>query len=178
MNSYKIYKITFPNNKVYIGQTRRSLTQRLYEHKTDKRGDKQVTKAISKYGFDNLKFEILFDSLSLEEANKKEIELIKKHKNNSYNITESGGHDRYKDEDYRKKLSLSQKGKPRWTDEDKERIRLSKLGTKQSKESNEIRRKKSSKKWTYKGEIIEDLFNYCKRKNLSYWVTRRFAKQL
>ena len=178
MNSFKIYKLTFPNEKIYIGQTRRSIKQRLYEHKTDKRKKTVIKHAIKKYGFDNIEVEVLYDNLTLEQANQKEKELINNTKDFNYNVAEGGGHNRYKDIDYRLKLSLSQKGKPRWTEKDKERIRQQKLGLKQSKESNELRRKKSSKKWIYNNQVIIDLYSFCKKNKISYWTTRKEAKQI
>lgn len=92
---YKIYCHTNKiNGKKYIGQTNQSLKDRWGEN--GKRYKGQVFYlAIKKYGWDNFEHELLFDNLSQEEANQKEIELIKLYnttdKNYGYNITE-GGH--------------------------------------------------------------------------------------
>lgn len=91
---YKLYKHTFPNNKVYIGITCRNPDERWlngkgYHHNS------YMQNAIKKYGWNNIKHEILFDNLTKEEAEQKEIELIAFYRSNQrefgYNI-ESGGH--------------------------------------------------------------------------------------
>lgn len=91
--NYKVYKHIFPNSKCYIGITQQSLERRWqcgsgYAKRT------YVRKAIDKYGWDNIKHEILFDNLTEEEACKKEIEYIKLYKSNDinygYNIDNGG----------------------------------------------------------------------------------------
>lgn len=71
---YCIYKHTTPNGKVYIGQTCREPNIRWangygYRHQ-------MFYNAIQKYGWDKIIHEILFEGLSKEEADQKEIELI------------------------------------------------------------------------------------------------------
>lgn len=71
---YCVYKHTAPNGKVYIGQTCKKPTERWangfgYRHQ-------MFYNAIQKYGWDRIAHEILFEGLSKEEADKKEIELI------------------------------------------------------------------------------------------------------
>lgn len=71
---YCVYKHTTPNGKVYIGQTCREPNIRWangfgYRHQ-------MFYNAIQKYGWDKIIHEILFEGLSKEEANQKEIELI------------------------------------------------------------------------------------------------------
>jgi predicted GIY-YIG superfamily endonuclease len=62
-NNYKVYMHTFPDNKVYIGITRQSLSQRWGK---DGYGyQKQpVYNAIKKYGWDNIKHELVEDGLT------------------------------------------------------------------------------------------------------------------
>lgn len=72
--NYVVYKHTAPNGKVYIGQTCKKPNERWsngngYKHQ-------MFYNAIQKYGWDNIRHEVLFDGLSKEEANIKEIELI------------------------------------------------------------------------------------------------------
>jgi predicted GIY-YIG superfamily endonuclease len=93
MNPYKIYKITFPNDKVYIGQTRRSVKQRLNEHHKGRRKS-VLQKALVKYGIENIKVNVIKSNLSLDEANELEVKLIKP----------------FQDKDWRSKISSSQKG--------------------------------------------------------------------
>lgn len=44
-----IYKILFPNGKVYIGQTKRSLHTRMREHRRDDSGCVKLKNALNKY---------------------------------------------------------------------------------------------------------------------------------
>ena len=65
MNNHVIYKLTFPNNKVYIGQTKSKFNLRLNQYKHDAYNNKRkfynslVCRAIRKYDWDNIKQEIL-----------------------------------------------------------------------------------------------------------------------
>ena len=92
---YKVYVYTNKiNGKKYVGQTCRTLTERAGK---DGSGYDQCTvfwNAIQKYGWDNFHGEILFDSLTHDEANKLEIKLISILKTSSkeygYNISKGG----------------------------------------------------------------------------------------
>ena len=88
-----IYQITnLINNKIYIGQTN-NITKRWSNHRCCNSPNMIIAKAIKKYGINNFKFEVLFKGLSEEEANEKEILLIKE-KNckipHGYNICDGG----------------------------------------------------------------------------------------
>lgn len=89
--NYIIYRHTSPSGKVYIGQTCQNLIKRSdgsgYVH------CKYFYNAIKKYGWENIKHEVLFEGLTKQEADKKEIELITYYKQLgiSYNLTEGGG---------------------------------------------------------------------------------------
>lgn len=90
---YIVYKHTFPNDKVYIGIT--SCIKPNGRWRNGKGYETQyVYRAIKKYGWDNIKHEILFDNLTKEQAEKKEKLLIHQYKSNNckfgYNI-ENGG---------------------------------------------------------------------------------------
>ena len=74
--SYLIYKHTVPNGKVYIGLTARTARER-WKNGNGYKHNPHFTSAIEKYGWENIKHEILFENLSKEEACQKEIELIK-----------------------------------------------------------------------------------------------------
>lgn len=112
---YKVYKHTFPNGKIYIGITSQR-PERRWKNGThyDERCQPLMFRAIQKYGWDNIKHEILFDNLTKEEAEFKEIELIAKYKSNQrqhgYNI-QSGGHCSSMSEETKKKISKSNKGR-------------------------------------------------------------------
>lgn len=55
-----IYKITSPSGKIYIGQTW-NFKRRLYEYKTSCKKQVQIFNSISKYGFENHKFELVHE---------------------------------------------------------------------------------------------------------------------
>ena len=84
MKKYIVYKHTnLLNNKVYIGITCQKVNRRW----RDGYGYKHCTyfyHAIQKYGWDNFKHEILFQDLTKEQAQEKEIGLIKQYKSNNY----------------------------------------------------------------------------------------------
>lgn len=92
---WKIYKHIFPNGKIYIGQTKCSLSKRFQD------GDGYITqplmaKAIKKYGWDNVITEILEDNIpSQEEANQLEIKYIAEYNSRNpekgYNVGIGGG---------------------------------------------------------------------------------------
>lgn len=98
MYVYKI--INTVNGKSYIGITK-NIESRFAFHRTryNKRTKKEylekpLYKAFRKYGIENFKFLVLYEGLTLEDAKKKEVELIKKFKTltheNGYNITKGG----------------------------------------------------------------------------------------
>lgn len=90
--NYCVYKHTTPSNKVYIGITSQNPLHRWNSGKGYKNNN-HFWNAIIKYGWDNIKHEILFDKLSKNEACKKEVELIAYYKSNnpSYGYNHSIG---------------------------------------------------------------------------------------
>lgn len=108
---YSVYKHTFPNNKVYIGITSRKPKSRWGLNGNGYKLQSLIYHAIKKYGWDNIQHEILFQGLTKEEAEKIEIELIKKYKSNNiifgYNIANGGNS---VSEDTKKKISEALKG--------------------------------------------------------------------
>jgi len=92
---YLIYKHTSPSGKSYIGQTT-DLKRRNQQHKHPNNECINFRNAIQKYGWDNFIHEILFENLTLDEANKLEEQLIKEHNTMSpfgYNL-KFGGNNR------------------------------------------------------------------------------------
>lgn len=91
---YCVYRYTSPSGKFYIGLTGRTLDQRAGENGIRYAGCPFFWCAIEKYGFENFKREILFDNLTKEEAEQKEIEMIAKYKSNQkefgYNVAIGG----------------------------------------------------------------------------------------
>ena len=88
-----VYQITnLINNKLYIGITN-DYKKRWSNHKCCNSPNMVICRAIKKYGIENFNFELLFQGLSLEEASKKEIELIKEKNTlvpNGYNVAKGG----------------------------------------------------------------------------------------
>ena len=150
-HKFFVYKHTSPSNKIYIGITcKKNVTYRWGKNGSQYNKCPYFWHAIQKYGWDNIKHEILFTDLSEKEAKAKEIELIAFYKSNNpefgYNLT-SGGEGRsgyscskesrekmskshlgHKDsEETRRKKSLSRKGK-KLSKESIEKLRNSKIG--------------------------------------------------
>lgn len=93
-----VYKITNTiNNKVYIGITNNYKKRWSNEKCNPKDPKKQqvITRAIAKYGEENFIFEVLFSHLNIEEACKKEQELIQSYNSlvpNGYNVDIGGNY--------------------------------------------------------------------------------------
>lgn len=110
---YKIYvHINKNNGKKYIGQTKQSLNQRFRGGEGYKNSPKFYG-AIKKYGWDGFEHILLFDGLTLEEANQKEEELIKKYDTtndaNGYNIAYGGDNHGISEETMQKILIAKQR---------------------------------------------------------------------
>lgn len=93
MKTYTVYKHTSPSGKVYIGITSRKPEYRWNKGKGYREKDQQCFyRAIKKYGWENIKHEILYTNLTEEEAKTLEISLIKYYKKLklSYNMTDGG----------------------------------------------------------------------------------------
>jgi len=92
------YRITFPNDKCYIGQTMRRLAERKHQykdqcfHESRVGYDLKISCAIRKYGWDNLRWDILHVGVPIDKLDEMEIQEIAKHDsyNNGYNSTEGG----------------------------------------------------------------------------------------
>jgi hypothetical protein len=75
VNKWTVYRHTSPSGKVYIGITSQNVERRWNSGKGYTLC-KAFYNAILKYGWDNIKHEVLFTNLSEERAKKLEIELI------------------------------------------------------------------------------------------------------
>lgn len=128
---YIVYKHTTPSGKVYIGITGNTVERR-WQNGRNYKSNKHFTNAIKKYGWDNIKHEILSDNLTKEQAEAKEILLIKKYKSNNmnygYNVENGGNATGKLSEETKKKISIANKGKTswlkgkHWSEEHKKRI--------------------------------------------------------
>lgn len=113
---YCVYKHTSPSGKVYIGITRQNPLKR-WKYGVGYKDNPHFWNAIIKYGWENFNHEILFDGLTKEEAEQKEIELIALYKSNKhkygYNRTNGGeGCNGIKfSESSLEKMRISHKGK-------------------------------------------------------------------
>lgn len=118
--NYTVYMHITPNNKKYIGITCQKLNNR-FQNGLGYRKCPYFMLAIKKYGWENIEHKILFENLSKENAEKKEIELISQYKTNNraygYNIANGGN------------------CKETISEETKDKIRKSKIGKKPSLES-------------------------------------------
>lgn len=121
-NNYTVYKHTFPNGKCYIGITMQTPERRFMNGKGYKDCPK-MNAAILKYGWNNVEHELLFDGLSKQEAEAKEIELIVAYNSieNGYNIEHGGNVPGTHSIETRRKISVAGKGKrkPPRTEEQK-----------------------------------------------------------
>lgn len=117
---FTVYMHTFPNNKKYIGITCQKVEYRWRSdgsgyrpHSKAKPNSSKIWNAILKYGWENVKHEILFTQLSKEEACKKEKELIQQYKTTldefGYNIS-LGGDVAFLSDDTKRKISDAHKG--------------------------------------------------------------------
>lgn len=166
------------NGKVYIGQTVRSLKERMGKHLYDgliAKKNNYFYNALRKYGKDNFSWNVLCECSSVNELNQKEIELIAEHRSTErdfgYNLKSGGlgGHHAnetkekiriantgYKHSDVaKKKMSVAKSGdgNPNFgkshSEEWKEKISKSHTGFKHTQESIEkIRQKKIGFKHT------------------------------
>lgn len=106
-----IYKIACDiTDKVYIGQTRQILKERIRKHLVSVRiGSKYaIHNAIRKYGWSNFKVEVLEDNISLENLNEREIFWTNKFNAlapNGYVLKTGNGNNQIITEEVRKKLS-------------------------------------------------------------------------
>lgn len=105
-----IYKITSPNKKIYIGQSK-NIERRKNEHKKENKKQYYLCKSIKKYGWDKHKFEIIEQCLE-SELNEKEKYYIELFQTFNYqygmNLKEGGNRCVFSDET-RKKMSVTRK---------------------------------------------------------------------
>lgn len=92
--NYKVYKHTnIENGKVYIGITKQE-PKRRWQNGYGYIDNKYFYNAINKYGWESFTHEVLYNNLSKEEAQEKEIELIAYYKSSDrkygYNMSKGG----------------------------------------------------------------------------------------
>lgn len=189
-DGYCVYKHTSPSNKVYIGITSQKPEYR-WRNGNGYKYHLYFYNAIQKYGWDNFKHEVLFEGLTKEEAEQKEIELIKKYKSNlkeyGYNIDNGGNSNGKHSNVTRKKIKenhfdISGENHPMYgkhhSEETKQKISKSRIGQKHltSKEtrikiSNALKGREMKKEW------IEKMAEGHKKSVLQYSLDNTFIKK-
>jgi group I intron endonuclease len=111
--NYTVYKHTSPSGRVYIGITRRRPSKR-YDRGKGYAHSPHFFAAIKKYGWENIKHEILAAGLSKEEAERREIELIAEYKSTDrrygYNADKGGSAPGRMTEETRRKIAEHMRG--------------------------------------------------------------------
>ena len=138
MNNYIVYMHVSPNGKKYIGITSMKFNKRC---NAGYKNNVYFTNAIKKYGWNNIQHIILYENLTKEEAEEKEIELIAYYKSNQrkygYNIA-NGGHVHCVSDETKEKISKNNakywKNK-QLAEETKIKIRRKKLGQHHTEET-------------------------------------------
>lgn len=135
--SWTVYRHISPSGKVYIGITSREVIKR-WNNGNNYKMCSIFQKAILKYGWDNIKHQVLFTNLTERRAKDLEVDLIRHYKNLaiSYNITDGGDGmlGVSPNQETRDKISKSNKGREpynkglRLSDRTKDKISQSRLG--------------------------------------------------
>lgn len=111
---YKVYRHTCPNGKIYIGITSQADINRRWQNGYGYHNNVLFYRAIKKYGWNNIRHEILFDRLSKSQAEDKEIQLIRELKSDNpqygYNIENGGNCTGTHSEETKRKISAAQIG--------------------------------------------------------------------
>ena len=170
--NYTVYEHLFPNGKRYIGITCREPKKRWKGGYYGYTHNKYMQNAIKKYGWENIKHNILYKNLSKKQAEEKEIELIAKYnltnREYGYNIEKGGSGTNRITEETRRILheKCSGKNNARYgvkvSQETREKMRKAKLGKKQP-ESQKLKRRISEGKpiaqYTLDGKYIRTFYS-------------------
>ena len=173
-----IYKVTnILNSKSYIGKAAYSLEKRIYGHKKClNNSTTHFHNALRKYGFENFRWEILYETkkYSKKKLEKKEKFFIKKYKTNEtgYNMTEGGdGGDVLSNHPNKKeiceKLSLASMGRKKSKEE------IKKISDNQPTKGKKLNKKqrnkisKSTKKAMWRSDIRKRYLKGLKKRNVS-----------
>lgn len=88
-----IYKLTSPSNKSYIGKTVQSFSERMRGHRKKNSNCTALKNAINKYGWDQMKREIVEENIPEDQLNDREKYWIKTYNTitpHGYNLTDGG----------------------------------------------------------------------------------------
>lgn len=89
---FVIYKAEFPNGKVYIGKSKDFDSRKIKHSYSNRYYNTKLTKAINKYGFESIKWEIISETDDVNLINQMEKEFIIKYDSikSGYNISTGG----------------------------------------------------------------------------------------
>lgn len=139
---YTVYKHTTPSKKVYIGITGLNPEDRFGKDGSKYKGQ-VFYGAIQKYGWQNIKHDILFQSEDQKEAERKEAEYIEAYRSRDtrygYNVAE-GGYICHHTDSTRRKMSATRRGRP-LSEQHKQSLSAARKGTKISDEQKELLRR-------------------------------------
>lgn len=164
-NNYTVYKHTTPSGKVYIGITSKRPEERWLNGRGYCRNE-HFWNAIKKYGWENIKHEVLETGLSREDASKAEKRYILAFQSHvpskGYNLTDGGEIGAKHTEESRRKLSESKKGKRYnigvpFTEERKQHLRENHADIRGAKNPN------FGKKWTNEQLAVRQAHRVYKR---------------
>lgn len=189
-----IYKITNSiTGKSYIGQTVRTLEQRLSSHKTTRDG-RYLSNSIQKHGFHNFTAEILYIAFDKEELNNSEIYFIALYNTlypNGYNYRLGGNQNGKCSEELKLKIGKARKGiipNRSYEVSDSTRIKISKtLGGQNiiavNISTNEVRKYDSAHQTVIDGFNPSNVISICKNKRKQsqgwkfYYINDYYANQ-
>lgn len=110
---FKVYAHVFPNGKIYVGITSQKLARRWRKGRAYS-SNVRMTRAIEKYGWENIEHRLICDGLSQDAAEEIEKEIIKRlelqNPNRGYNLASGGTHPPHSSET-RKKIGEKSKGR-------------------------------------------------------------------
>lgn len=110
-----IYMLTFPNSKKYVGQTMQSFETRMNQHKNAskriKGGCRLLSAAIRKYGWENIKKEVILDcdENMLDEYESRFINVYNTLSPDGYNLITGGHSNKHMSSDTRNVMSEAAK---------------------------------------------------------------------
>lgn len=186
-----IYKITSPSGKSYIGQTKQLARIRLNDYKNlSCTSQPKIYAAIKKYGWENMKKEVLCECSSQEELNEKEKFYIKEFNSwkRGYNC-DAGGIGHAHPEELRKKMSIAMSGEGNHmhnnnrTEKQREEHRLKLIGRKMpdwfaDNQRENMRKQRMRDGPLYTGPASEESKKAVSEKQKKKWSDPEYRKKM